>query len=133
VQYYRRVAFRKDAWLRALRGEVDLVHVAGVFAARARTVARDTLADFLGRTETTEVAKNLTRLVDGGMELAMVYSDNDSGLDLVNRLAKRAVAKLRARPNFRFHVIEGADHTFTPLWSQRALYEWLTEHIVTRF
>jgi len=40
---------------------------------------------------------------------------------------------LRALDNFRVDVIDGPDHTFTQLWAQTRLTEFITDHLVRRF
>jgi hypothetical protein len=52
-----------------------------------------------------------------------VFSEDDSGLGYLTRYLGTEMQGLADQPNVSFHVIEGADHTFTSLDRQVALHD----------
>ena len=36
-------------------------------------------------------------------------------------------------PHFRFEILEGTDHTFSPRWAQEKLLSLLTRHLESHF
>ena len=76
---------------------------------------------------------DLQSLVSRGADVLLVFSGGDPGLDYLELYARHEVARFRTLDNFRLEIIEGPDHTFTPLWAQPRLYELLTEHLSRRY
>ena len=60
----------------------------------------------------------------------LIYSGNDGGLPEMGTHLGRAASSLRGSPQFKLDIVEGADHTFTPLWAQRRLMDLLTQHLM---
>jgi hypothetical protein len=67
-----------------------------------------------------------------GVESLLVFSFMDGGIDVIEKHLGRNASKVSDLKNFRLAIVEGADHTFTPLDSQVALHEMLVRHVVAR-
>jgi alpha-beta hydrolase superfamily lysophospholipase len=123
-------------WMKMVRGGVSLPRLAGLLRARARILVQARMAAFrrgLGRDPGRgDLGADLRTLVKAGIEVFMVFSANDPGLDYIDLHARKQVRRLSAQPSFRIETIEGPDHTFTPLWSQRRLIDTLTAHFQQR-
>jgi hypothetical protein len=63
----------------------------------------------------------------------LLFSFNDGGLDMIESHLGRDVRKMRGRKNFHFEIVEGADHTFTPVDSQARVHDLLVRHATTCF
>jgi hypothetical protein len=63
----------------------------------------------------------------------LVFSSNDGGLDVIERHLGHGARRMRGRGHFRLEIVEGADHTFTPLESQNALRAIVTGFICKSF
>jgi alpha-beta hydrolase superfamily lysophospholipase len=134
--HYRRSALDPERWAKALRGDVDFKHVFAVLASRVRIVAETKLkaiVDDARGTDEARLPRTFRALVDGGTDAFLIFSRDDPGLDYIEVHLGDRGRRLAGRPNFRFEVIDGPDHTFTPLWAQRRLLEMLTEHLTSRF
>jgi len=131
ARHYRRAAFRAESWGKALRGGVDFHYVAGVLYGRARTVMRSfasRLGEELGHKKREYPLYEAFRtLLERGCDVRLVYCKDDPGLLHLNDELGSLRRKLLASPHFHLEVIDGPDHTFTPLWSQARLTEVLDE------
>ena len=72
-------------------------------------------------------------LSDRGVESFLVFSFSDGGLDVIERHLGGEGRRMRGRRNFELAIVEGADHTFTPVASQEALYALIQRYVATRF
>jgi alpha-beta hydrolase superfamily lysophospholipase len=121
-----------DAWMKVLRHGVDL-GLAGrtltrFFADRLRGRARE-LARRAGLSVGDDLARELTTLADRRIRLGFVFSAGDPGIDLLHTHGGATVDKLRREGQLSIEIIEGTDHTFTPLWSHRVLTSTLAAHL----
>lgn len=138
TRFYARAAMDYRVWLRVARGEVDVRGIAGALRGRVQERIRGGLQTVLARVggrsvAQTEVERAFHALSDRGVESLLVFSFEDGGLDMIATHLGHEGRKMRGRRNFALEIVEGADHTFTPLSSQTALYELLLRHISARF
>jgi pimeloyl-ACP methyl ester carboxylesterase len=136
ARHYRRALFHKEAWRKALRGDVSFKYIFDVMRTRAGIVAKaklKLLSDRLTAGRRENLAYDLGAVVDRGIDTLFVFSGGDPGLAYLDLHARSALFRLRRRDNFRLEIIEGADHTFTPLWSQARLLKVITDHLVRRY
>jgi pimeloyl-ACP methyl ester carboxylesterase len=137
THYYLGALWRAETWKKVLSGGVELRsmgHAARAVAGRTRIVAWETLgrvgARLLGRED--EVLTAFRRLVARDIEALMVYSQGDQGLDYIEAHLGKGIRQLGSRHRLTVQVIEGPDHTFTPLWSQQHLVDVLTPWVAER-
>jgi pimeloyl-ACP methyl ester carboxylesterase len=138
TRYYKRAILDRQVWAHALRGEVDVRGVAGVLrergVGRAGASIRALLARGLGRPlQRTDVERSFLSLSDRGVESLLVFSSTDGGLDMIEEHLGREACRVRERRNIRLAVVEGADHTFTPLASQLELFALVTRFVEEAF
>ena len=69
------------------------------------------------------------KLIGRGTEFMLIYSTDDPGRDYLRLHAGTQVDRLKGHPRFELLKIPGADHTFTPLWSQAVLHEALSRFL----
>jgi pimeloyl-ACP methyl ester carboxylesterase len=131
TRFYSEAIFKRDAWVRLLRGNVNVSAIAqGLFQkawARARRRATSALAG------ESDVARGFRTILHRGSHALLVFAAEDGGRDVVDEHLGTDGARFRNDPSFRLEVIEGTDHTFSPLWSQEVLLSLLTSHLVGRF
>ena len=138
TRYYTRALLSATVWQRALRGEVDVRGVLGVLGerlvARARADIGTLSAKMRGQREPqTEIERAFHTLCGRGVESLLVFSFSDGGIDHIQKHLGRDVRKMRPHRNFRYEIIEEADHTFTPIASQAVLHDLLVQHVTERF
>jgi dienelactone hydrolase len=83
--------------------------------------------------EDEDVPTDLERIAARGVDVLLVFSEGDPGLDFVRRRHAHQIRVLeRRRENFAMRVVPGADHTFTRLDARERLAHLLTTHLVAR-
>jgi len=121
---YTRSAFDLDKWKKVLRGEVQLQTVAQTMgryaAARITDRARD-LSRRVGLPWKEDLGAELEAIVRREIELRFVFATGDPGIPLLRSQGGSVVPQLAARGLLPIDLIEGPDHTFTPLWSHPVL------------
>lgn len=138
TRFYVQALLDADVWLRALRGDVEVRAIAGALAERLVTQLDDTLPALENMVKKrsrprNEVERAFLELCDRGVETLMVLSFDDGGVDMVAGYLGTDARRLRTRTNFSFKIVEGADHTFSSVKSQRILHDLLTTYLETRF
>lgn len=69
------------------------------------------------------IKTSIRTLGERGCRLHFVFSEDDAGIGYLTRYLGTEMKGLADQPNVTFHVIEGADHTFTSLDRQVALHD----------
>jgi dienelactone hydrolase len=86
-------------------------------------------------TPVEEVPRSLRSMAERGVETLLVVSRNDPGVayvDLHAGDAMRSLSGIPGIPGFRRVDVESADHTFTPISTQKLVSDLLTEHLLAR-
>jgi hypothetical protein len=131
---YIRLAAQRQTWERLLRGEVHWRGILGALGERAHKRVRAVLEQRLAALTPTvhrgdSVLARFRTLLQDGRSVHLVYSQEDPGLDeLTTHLGKDA-RRLRPHPRFALTLVDGPDHTFTPVWSQHHLSDLLTAYL----
>jgi len=136
-EYYKRRLFAKDAWLKMLKGGVDPRHALEAVRGRVVDAARAKIAQAKARiprdaSRGSEVARAFDALGARGVDVLIVFSGDDPGINNLNETIGSSMASLTKRPSFTVETIPGPDHSFTPLWSQEALGQVLVGHLARR-
>jgi len=137
-EYYKRRFFAKDAWMKMLRGGVNPRHALEAVRGRIVDTARAKIARAKAKLSSdasrgSEVARAFDALGKRGVEVLIVFSSNDPGIDNLNEKVGASMGALKKRASFTIETIEGPDHSFTPLWSQEDLDRVLVGHVARRF
>jgi alpha-beta hydrolase superfamily lysophospholipase len=131
TRFYRRALLKKDTWQRLYRREINLRGIADELYGRTRQhlAARVSRVLSMSPDRTSQVARSFLEISDRGTHSLLVYSGNDGGIDVVESHLGAGGGSMRRRKNFRFEIIDGADHTITPLASQETLEQILTGYM----
>jgi hypothetical protein len=131
TRFYSRAFWGRQVWARLIRGEVNVTVIAhGLLKkawARVRYIGSRAM---LGE---GEVALGLRSLIGRGTDVLLVFDAEDGGRDVVDAHLGTNAARLQHSRGFHFEVIEGTDHTFSPLWAQEHLLSMLTRHLLNLF
>lgn len=134
ARYYGKVAFSGRSWKKALRGEVDLRNVAKVIVRKAGALAASRVVELvpaLAPKREHDIAGELTAIAARKVSVLMVFSDADPGRDYVaGELGSRRTKRMMEAGVFSITIVDGADHTFTPVWSQDELGRRLEQHLL---
>jgi hypothetical protein len=120
-----------DAWKKLLRGEVHLRVAAALVGRRVRLLARDQARDLARRVGVRlgdDLAHELHSITRKKIALRFIFAGGDPGISLLKNQGGATVEKLRRRGQLQIDVIDGPDHTFTPLWSHPELVARLAAH-----
>ncbi|HXI57272.1 MAG TPA: alpha/beta fold hydrolase [Polyangia bacterium] len=135
-QHYRQSVFRRESWAKLLRGDVDVPRVARLLGARVADVARDQLSPLLElvRAPQDEVLTAFRASIARRVNTHLVFCSGDPGLDNIQAHLGRGLRRLgsagQLQGKVKMDVIEGPDHTFTPLWSHPQLMDLLTNQLL---
>jgi pimeloyl-ACP methyl ester carboxylesterase len=137
-RFYARALFDKAVWRRAIRGQVNVRAVMGIIrerlATRGKSELKGLIARLRGRVEPqTEIEQAFHAVSRRGVDSLMVFSFSDGGLDHMEEHLGPGARKMRAHRSFHLEILDGADHTFTPIPSQVALHDLLVSHLSKRF
>lgn len=138
-RFYLRRAVQRETWARLLQGRVHWKEIFEALGERALKSARTRIEQHVGQhigpllgklTPQNKTLAGFREILQRGTQMLLLYSQEDPGLDeLALHLGKDAEF-LRRFSTFRLILIDGPDHTFTPVWSQRRIEEIITERIL---
>jgi len=131
ARFYRHAMLGKEAWIRLVRGRVNVTAIAQGLVHKGWEHARQNVnRAIVGE---SDVARGFRRLLRRGTDVLLVFSEYDGGRDVVDAHLGEDAERFRREPGFRFEVMEGTDHTFSPVASREPLVALLTSHLASRF
>jgi pimeloyl-ACP methyl ester carboxylesterase len=135
TRFYRQAVFKKDTWFRLYRREINLRGIADQLVDRSlqQIAANVSRALSLSPDGVGQVAQSFSAVSDRGTHSLLIYSANDGGLDVIESHLGSGGGRMRRRKNFRFEIIDGADHTITPIESQHELERIVLLYMATAF
>jgi pimeloyl-ACP methyl ester carboxylesterase len=131
TQRYGRRLLSPEAWKKLLKGQVRLDAFAQVMVTRARNLARDRLrivARRVGIRVGDDLELELVAITRRNVALNFLFAANDPGIALLRDQGGSTVTRLQERKQLGIQIIDGPDHTFTPLWSHPLLTAALAAH-----
>jgi pimeloyl-ACP methyl ester carboxylesterase len=129
ARHYWRIAlfssFRAKNWLKAITGKVESWKI------MSKMLTGFQIGSFFSRKEKVSSELNnvlavLNSLSKGGVRLLHICSEGDFGMDYLHVILGDKLKEWRADAKLSMEVIQGANHTFTLLWSQECLLETIT-------
>ncbi|MEO8364717.1 MAG: alpha/beta fold hydrolase [Pseudoxanthomonas sp.] len=120
------------SWRKLLRGEVRVGRVAGILARRVHDKVQHRFRDLLrrsGKRLDNDLGSDLLTLAQRGTSIGFIFSASDPGHAMLMEQGGAVVGTLMEHGDLTLRIIEGADHTFTPLWSQPVLIEMILQII----
>lgn len=128
---YRRAAFDSKTWIKIAQGKVKLRPFVQVVSRRAASVAAAGVREVarrVGRPMKDDLPAELLAIAKRRIPMFFVFAAGDPGLHLLESEGGATVRKLRHDARLKLAVLEGPDHTFTPLWAQEKLAAVLDDH-----
>ena len=126
---YAQSMFRRASWMKLLRGDVHVAAFAQLVLRRLLSVVEHHLRNFarrIGRPLAHDLGVELELIAAQGIRIDFLFAEGDPGIDLLRLQGGSTIRRLRAKNCLRVHVIDGPDHTFTPMWSHAPLIDRLT-------
>ncbi|MET3135917.1 alpha-beta hydrolase superfamily lysophospholipase [Undibacterium sp. GrIS 1.2] len=138
TQFYFKAATHGNTWRRMLRGKIASRKIFRNLAKKLIQKLLDHIRHRLAHFMKTHhllgpVARNFKTMQARGVELVFVFDANDSSIDLMTKHLGSNAHLLQHRDSLKIEVINGVDHTFTPMWSQTYLATMLAQHLAKRF
>jgi alpha-beta hydrolase superfamily lysophospholipase len=138
MRFYARALLERRTWLRTMRGEIDVREIARVFQQRVHEFVDAELPSWSARLRgrrrpQNEVERAFGVICDREVKSLMVLSFDDGGVDMIARYLGNDARRMRGRKNFTFKIVEGGDHTFKAVASQKMLRDLVTSHVTTHF
>lgn len=127
---YRERVFMGKAWLKLLRGHVNLWRVAMIFVRRAWLALDSSLRD-LGRLLhirlPDDLGWDLQSVASRGVRIVFLFARGDAGEDLLRVQGGSALKTIGDR--CRIYTIDGADHVFSQSAPRRQLLKLLSSEL----
>ena len=127
---YQRTLFEPAAWIKLLRGEVEVRPILRTFTRRLGTrlhhIVRE-LKRALGWQLEDDLAAELRVIAQRGTRVEFLFSENEPGLAMLREQGGRTVGRLERHGVLTIETIAGADHTFSTLAPREHLMT-LVEH-----
>jgi hypothetical protein len=130
---YAQSIFKLTSWVKLLRGDVHFAAFVQLIFRRLLSLVEHHLRNFarrIGRPLAHDLGVELESIAAQGIRIDFLFAEGDPGIDLLRLQGGSTVPRLRAQNSLHVHVIDGPDHTFTPMWSHAPLIDRLTS-IVT--
>ena len=140
ARYYQTSLFKKEKWLKLLKGEVDLARVARMVAPKLKGMAVHSIQRALERVrprserddEHADVPECLRVMAQRGVDTFLLVAENDPGVDYVDVHFGKRMRELASLENYRREDLHGTDHTFTSVWAQQHVRTTIREHLAKR-
>jgi pimeloyl-ACP methyl ester carboxylesterase len=136
VRRLRSRLLQVTTWRRALGGRLAVRETVRDLLPGVRLLCREKQRGLLRAANLcppgSVLAADLRSLAQLKVEMLFVFEREALGLRELERQARPTVRRLSRRPNFRVKIIEGANHVFTPVESQRRLLALLSQHLIER-
>lgn len=134
-RFYLRKALQKQTWSRLLQGEVHWQGILRALTERILKNVRTSLQQIAttlieNRAAENKVWNKFKELLERNIHMYLIYSQEDPGLDEFALQLGKEAARLQYYRNFKLELIDGPDHTFTPIWSQRRVEELITAYLM---
>jgi alpha-beta hydrolase superfamily lysophospholipase len=130
ISYYLDSLFILGRWKKVFRGDVDLLRIPKGFAGRLGGMIKKMAEAPADSSRLRE--KGLLGMIRAsgrrGIETLMICRPNDDGLLSLEKDLGRRSADIN-EPGLKIDIVSGADHIFSPLWSQDYLFKRVTEHV----
>jgi hypothetical protein len=125
AERYRRSVRDPEKWKKLFAGGVDLRRLASSLWTRATDRASAAVehgARRLGKPLATDLGAQLVKLVKRGVQPTFIFSGGEPDLVMFREHVGPLMGKLE-HAGLALRVVDGADHTFTPMWSQAVLVD----------
>ena len=133
LRHYWRIilhsSFSTKNWIKAFTGKVDYRSILKMmfgFPLR-RLFHRNHQASSVSQ----KAVADLHLLTERGVRLFLIHSEGDEGLDYLHVALGKELQTWMENGKVKFELIQGANHTFTLLWSQeyllRIIHNWVRE------
>jgi pimeloyl-ACP methyl ester carboxylesterase len=136
VSVLARRALRGRTWTRLLRGRISWRGVwQRLVDARPRVdpgPADEVTTDILRRPDPRQMAADLCAAGGRGQGLLLVYSRDGISYHNFRRFFRRRIARVRATGQVAVEVVDGTNHTFSPLPAQRRVVAVIGEWLASR-
>jgi len=136
VAYYRQSARNARSWLKLLKGQVNVVHLARVGWSQFKLLFKsqvDSFLEALNNRDRTPLATDLKRYFQARRRLSLFVSSRDPGYDILMAGAKRVATKAIATKQIDLQFIDAADHTFSRRVWRMDLAERIAAHLCARY
>jgi pimeloyl-ACP methyl ester carboxylesterase len=124
-----RYLFSPRAWAKVFRGTAR-------YRGKIGKVAKHLMASLLRKNRLADKARSASQglfaLTERNVDLLLLYSKGDRGLEYFNLLGRREITRLQQTGRVQIEILEGTDHLFTPPETRRELFrlsiEWLERY-----
>ena len=136
IAHYKGSMRSRSSWKKLLRGQVNLVNLAGVAWSYLCTQAGshiNTLAERWVPSMGPPLSRQLRQLFGQNRRVSMFIASGDPGWDMLVSKARHAVGKALERDNLSVQFIRDSDHTFSNQDGRLRLVAAVRDHLLKRY
>jgi len=135
--FYKKALFDLTTWKRLLSNQINIFGIVKTLAVRlikqfSVVVVRVILHSFYIPALVDQVARNFHEMEQRGVACLMVFDADDGGIDLVNAHLGPNACLLGKSSQLCIEIVDGVDHTFTPIWSHRRISQLVGDFLHKR-
>ncbi|MFT3929898.1 MAG: alpha/beta fold hydrolase [Spongiibacteraceae bacterium] len=135
VEYYKKSARSLKSWMKLLRGQVDLKHLAGLGIAQITMKLASLQQAFNERfavRKAPELAQELLQLNAQQRSMSLIVAEGDPGYNLLKSGARYTSTRLIKQGRIHLHFIAKANHTFSSRKPREELIEVICDEVSAR-
>lgn len=121
---HKRSLLEWEKWRKLLTGGVDLIALGNVWARHLATLGRSwvrNIARAAGAHPAEDIVADLAAITKRGTSVRFIFSAGDPGQAILLAGSGRRLKELTRAGEVRITEVDGADHTFTPIWAQERI------------
>jgi hypothetical protein len=129
--HYKRSFLKPHRWAKLLGGDVDVGRALRILATRVSIMSRDKTMNVLSRlgwVTSTPTLADFERALQRGLDIQLIYCEGDPGIEHLLSYLGPNLRNLSRPGAVNMEIVDGPNHTFTPLWSQ----VWLSDNLARR-
>ena len=129
---YKQTALQWSAWVKVFKGQVNVFAVGGIVLRRLGSVLTHRLREVARLCRIPlpdDLARELRSAAKHGSNLQFIFSASDPGLSMLNEQGGPTVGRFMRQGHIEVTIVDGADHTFTPRWTQERLLDILVSRM----
>ena len=116
AQRYQKSAFKLGAWLKLIRGQVDISRILHIIVRRVSSVTAHFCRDIARRFGVPlrdDLGRELQKVGRSRIRMLFLFANGDPGIELLRAQGGSVLKRLQQRGQLEVEIIGGADHTFT--------------------
>ena len=138
IRYYKKQALNISTWLKVLKGNSNIINknrIKSIKNIYKRLLSKNNSKNIKENRSIEQLKQldpfieNIEYLLKKNIFVFQVYSEGSTSYDIFNLYTLNKISSLLNYKGYILKTINNADHTFTPVWSQKLLNSFIMNNI----